>query len=277
MRSIALFFEAEHTRVGLSPDGIGVHRIRGRASRSDSFVVTPGTDDDWRVAVAALTDFLLQGTSDRRRLAPWPIFSRPGTLSVALSLRLLRFVTVPWSDDLLSPTRADDYLAGQFGAVFGPPPDTWLIAAEDLGLGQPRLACAVDRELIRALETVAGAAGAKLETVVPWPVAALNRFHHSLGDDGWLVLVEPGRLALVELVSGSARQINQQSWQEDWPGTLARSLRRATLRSGREAGLPVWAVDGSGLDSMAPDYVLSLPVSPCLGCDWPLVMAEMLS
>lgn len=224
------FSRAAALRIGLAPEGAALCRA-GQAVTVQERAAAPAFERDWRPALAALGDLLAEERPAGARL------------SVALSHSLTRFLGVPWSDELLDGRRAQGYLGAQFSAVFGDASEQWVFAAEDLPHGQPRLACAVDGELLEALRQMAQAQGARIGSVTPWLVAAFNRAREDMATDGWFAAIEPGRLALVEVRSGGARQVALQNWQGDSAAAIERGVSRSALRAGGATGLPVRVAD----------------------------------
>lgn len=225
------FSRAPAIRIGLAPEGVALCRPAGKAATVRERAAAPAFERDWRPALAGLGELLAE-----ERL--------PGArLSVALAHSLTRFLSVPWSDELMDGRGAQHYLRAQFGAVFGDVSEQWAFAAEDLPRRQPRLACAVDGELLDALRQMAQAQGARIDSVTPWLVTAFNCAREDMATDGWFAAIEPGRLALVEVRSGGARQVALQNWQGDGAAAVERSVSRAALRAGGATGLPVRVAD----------------------------------
>lgn len=226
-----LFSRAAVIRIGLAPEGAAVCRAAGQAVTVRERAAAPAFERDWRPALACLDELLAEGRS------------RGARLTVALSHSLTRFLGVPWSDELLDRRRAQGYLHSQFGAVFGDASEQWTFAAEDLPRGQPRLVCAVDGELLAALRQMAQAQGARIESIAPWLVSAFNRACEGMASDGWFAAVEPGRLALVEVRAGGARQVALQNWSGDSAAAIERGVSRASLRAGGVSGQPLRVAD----------------------------------
>jgi len=226
-----LFSSAPRIAIGLAPEGVAACRSVGKSLEVREHAAEPAFERDWRPALACLDELLAEGRS------------RGARLTVALSHSLTRFLGVPWSDELMDRRRAQHYLRAQFAAVFGEVSEQWTFAAEDAPRGQPRLACAVDDELLAALHRTAQAQGARIESIAPWLVTAFNRACEGMASDGWFAAIEPGRLALVEVRAGGARQIALQNWSGDCAPVLERSVSRTVLRTGSASGLPVLVAD----------------------------------
>ncbi len=243
-----MFTRAPRIAIGLAPEGAAARQTVGKAAELREHAAEPAFERDWRPALACLGELLSGGRYRGTRL------------TVALAHSLTRFLGVPWSDALMDRRGAQHYLRAQFAAVFGEVSERWTFAAEDAPRGRPRLACAVDGELLEALHRTAQAQGARIESIAPWLVTAFNRAREGMASDGWFAAIEPGRLALVEVRAGSARQIALQNWSGDCAPALERSVSRTVLRTGGASGLPVQVADltqGGGrtwLAAMAEEF-----------------------
>lgn len=231
-----MFSDRWEIAIALAPEGAAWRR---RAERAASVGAGGG---DWGAALTSLRELVPAGSAGGARC------------SVALSQRWVRFLCVPWSDDIMmGEGAAARYLGSQFEATFGEPAQAWLLCADDAGRHAPRLVCALRRDLMQALQGFAAEAGMALVSVLPWPIAALNRLRKSLPADGWFAAVEPELLGVFELRNGRVGQPLLQPWQVDWRAELARCVARQTLRSGDAAARPVVVADATAWPASAPD------------------------
>lgn len=247
---------SETVEVGLAPAALAVRRRAGRVVEYQP--PTPTTRGDWHAPLSALGSWLRSPEATRRRgrLA----------LSVALSLECVHFFRLPWSETLRDFGKAPILAAMQFSAQFtttggtahgvgGIAPEARDYWVEDAPPGAPRLACAVDRALLTALDELVRRTGVRIDSVAPWPVIALNRHARQLPADGWFAVIERTQVALVVLAGGAAREIAVAPWSNDarstgsgWHAALARLECRVRLRGGRAEGLPLALLDASNLN-----------------------------
>lgn len=263
------FSRQPHYVAVIAPDGVSIEPV-GRRGAMDTALqcrIAPESADGWR---GTLNLFALL-------LAEVP---RGGRLSAMLSSRLVRFLTVPWSDEMLSAAGERSYLHSQFEMVFGESAHEWSFTAEALGRHKPRLACAVPRELMNGLCEAAADRKVSVVSLSPWLVHAINRHRAEMDMEGWFAGVEPGQIALAELVGGAVQQVVCGPWQRDAGLEIRRMVRRAALRSGRLGKESIWVADiaRAGFED-GSDGVFSLPIERELPADgfWGCRLAGLLS
>jgi hypothetical protein len=146
--------------------------------------------DGWRPALEALPEIL---KAHRGRDA-----------ALVLADQFVRYALLPHNDAVKS---ADQWLAlarHRFGALHGAAAAAWDIKVTETAPLGPRLACAVDRELIEALATLLVTNQIRLISVQPFLVAAFNRIRQTVGNGScWIVVEEPGRLTLALIRRGA--------------------------------------------------------------------------
>lgn len=237
----------------IAPEGFLLRRSTGRGSEDQTVFVSvePEAAGDWRLAVKAF-----EGS-----MATLPKGAR---LSIILSNRLARFLTVPWSDQMLSPEGSMEFIKGQFDAVFGNAAAGWSYAAEDLGRHRSRVVGAADTDMVEALRDAVRSHHGHVTSIAPWIVHAIKRFGRELGPDGWFAAIEPGQVALAELGAGAVLKITQTPWRGECALEIRRAVRRAALRSGHGADLPIWVASPGSTDANlgAVNGLRLLPIAP---------------
>ena len=116
---------------------------------------------EWRAALDALPSALAD--------------FRGRDASVVLADQFVRYVLLPWNAALKN---ADQWLAlarHRLGAVHGAAAADWNVRLTETAPSGPRLACALDRELLAELAAKLVAADVRLVSVQPFLVAAFNR------------------------------------------------------------------------------------------------------
>lgn len=216
----------ESVRAALCPDRVGVVRmsrgwprmLEGRIADS----AAAGADDPpWAPALAALRESLAT------------IEGRDAKVTVVLSNHFVRYVLVPWNDALAGEAEELAHARHCFSRVYGEVAESWDVRLSS-GNGGPRVACAVDAELLAALEQAVSASGRRLSSVQPYLMAAFNCWRREFaGTLVWFVLAERGRLCLSALQHGQWSALmslqTDAGWAEGLPGLLARQRLLAGL------------------------------------------------
>jgi hypothetical protein len=203
----------------LRPDGLAlVRRRRGPVPALDlkhaEDFAAPGEGPPWAPAVAALKAFLARPEAG------------PGELWVVLSGHFARFLLVPWNADLATPDELQAYAGAAFENVYGEAAAAWEIRISPEKPGAPRIACAVDRELLAALDQAAAGSRQRLVSVQPYLMVCYNalagRMHH--GD--FLFLVSEGDRASLLAASRHQWRAVRSAPAPDHPAALASLAER---------------------------------------------------
>lgn len=155
--------------------------------------VEEGAGPGWRAPLAALQ-------------AAWADVSegpgRPSDVRVLLSNHFVRYVVVPWHDQLTGPAERQALAEHAFHAAYGNLAAAWQVQLAPTRHGDPALACAVDRELVTALGNLCEAGSHKLVALQPLLMAAFNQRRRQLDRHACLFVLEPGRLCCAWLRDG---------------------------------------------------------------------------
>ncbi len=170
----------------------------------------------WRAALDALPQVLARF---RNREA-----------NIVLADQFVRYALLPWSDTLKTHAQWLALARHRFCAIHGPLASDWEIRFAETAPAGPRLACAVDRELVDELAARFSGTGVQLVSVLPFLVAAFNQVRHRTGGSCWLVIEEQGRLTFALFLRGvwvairSRRCDNggDSRWRASLPEILAR-------------------------------------------------------
>jgi hypothetical protein len=209
----------DQLRIGLAPDRLvlAAYRrgIRPVLAGKDLIAVEPSRSlGDWRPAVEALPAALARFPGNRAQV------------TVVLSNHFARYALLPWIPALRTD---DEWLAlarERLAIVHGQSAEEWTVLASETAHHGPRVACAVDRALLEALEEKIGG-GATLVSVQPYLMAAYNRVRPAIeGESCWLVVAEPGRLTLALIQDGVWGAIRTRRADERWQAMLPDILER---------------------------------------------------
>jgi hypothetical protein len=201
---VSLLWRNKKLRIGLAPDRI---YITGAQS-----VELAANDGSWTAPVAALAAALA---------------GRKGDAAVVLADQFVRYALLAHNEALKTPEQWQALATHRFTALHGPRAAEWQVNVTETAPLGPRIACAVDRELISRLAEVFTAAGLHLASVQPFLVAAFNRIRKSVGNGScWIVVEEPGRLTLALLQRGMWLAIRSRRVEKGWRHVLPEILER---------------------------------------------------
>ena len=185
-----------------------------------------------------------------------PLAKKRVRVGVILANRLVRYAVVPFD---AAVSGADEELAlarFHFTRIHGERAKGWSLRLSPGLHGTARLASAVDPALIDAIRACfPREARPRLVSIQPSLMAAWNRWRGQLSrDNGWLVLLEPGRacLALAAKEGWRAAQSLPLADEDAWPDLLEREALRAGTAprlayvhgQTRAANAPGWRVVG---------------------------------
>jgi hypothetical protein len=169
-------------------------------------------------------------------------------VTLVLSSRFVRYVVVPWSDTLASREEELAFARHCFVRVYGDEARTWACKLSSARQRKPRLACAVERPLMDALNQRLGGLGRRYRSLQPHLMASFNRIRSHVRDQSaWLVVAEPGLLCLALLQDGSWQTVRTIAVESDWVSALPALLEREELLVDTEtecSTVLVYAPDG---------------------------------
>jgi hypothetical protein len=203
----------------LRPDGLTVVRRRGgplaaldlkHAAEVSAFADGPA----WIPVVAALKEFLARPEAG------------PGELWVVLSGHFARFLLVPWNRELSTPEELQAWAAAGFENVYGQAAAGWEIRVSPEKPGAPRIACAVDRDLLTALERAAAGSRQRLASVQPYLMACYNALAGRMRPGDFLFLVSEGDRASLLAAAGGEWRAVRSAPASDQPVALASVVER---------------------------------------------------
>lgn len=185
-----------------------------------------------RAGAAAVADALralLQGVALKR-----------AQVEVTLSSQLVRYALVPDADVLRNDAERQAAAAHALSQTYGELARGWQVAADRGGAFGNMLAAGLDPELRASIEAVLREAGAASVSVQPALARAVNASAREWKKaTGWLAVVEPRRIVLLALASGSVVALRSQRVR----ARLAEELE-VMLQQGRVLdGLPAEAAD----------------------------------
>jgi hypothetical protein len=207
-----------HLRISLCADRLvlagyarGLRRARPRGEVLPVQVLPNA--EEWRGAVDALPQALHA--------------YRGHDVSVVIADQFVRYVLLPWNAAFKSAEQWMALARHRLTAVHGAAAADWEIKLTETAPTGPRLACAADRELVRALTATLAAADARLVSAQPFLVTAFNRIRASIGHGScWVVIEEPGRLTLAFIQRGVWVAIRSRRSDSGWREMLPKLIER---------------------------------------------------
>ena len=148
-------------------------------------------------------------------------------VTVVLSNHFVRYALAPWSAALATPAEEQAYLRHHFAKIHGERAKAWLFRASAGRRGEPRLASAVDAELVAAIRGVFPKGGAaRLASVQPALMHVFNGARDALPHPGgaWLVIAEADRACVALHADGAFRAV--QNAKGEWRALLERERYR---------------------------------------------------
>ncbi|MGE5320340.1 MAG: hypothetical protein ACM3KD_09180 [Hyphomicrobiaceae bacterium] len=217
---------SQELRIALCPEQLtlltmtrrSIWRARLRRTVHDAYSVPCAPQAGapaWRGALQEL-ETALPGYAER---------GLPATL--ILSNRFVRYAIVPWRPELADADEELAFARHCFAKTYGDGGPQWELRVSQESGAHPRLACAVDTELLDALRAVFGRTRIPLRSIQPHLMAAFNAFRGTLRRrSAWFALLEPGNLCLVLLRQGHWQGLRSvrigDAWQAELPLILER-------------------------------------------------------
>ncbi len=206
-------------RIALAPDRLLVAtytgRLRPTLATAEAIAVTGSDVPPWRAAVDALPSALAPHASGRPQV------------TLVLSSHFARYALLPPDPALRAEDEWLAYARHRMENIHGHAVSEWELKIAETGRDGARLACGVDRALLDAVNARVAEAGATLVSVQPYLMTAFNRVRSRLGDRPcWLVVAEPGRLALALVRHGAWHSVRCRKCDENWRRRLPELLAR---------------------------------------------------
>ena len=182
-------------------------------------------------------------------------------VTVVLSNHFVRYVLVKHMEQVASPREEEALILHHFTRIYGDAAARWnLRISPAQHRDSPRVACAIDQELIDALEKLMQPKKHVLRSIQPYLMTAFNQYRKFLTQSAWLALVEDGVFCLARLEQGCWQTIKCIRVGDDWQHELTIQLEREELlllgktSSAEKSRTPVFV--------FAPEYPEPIDVAP---------------
>lgn len=209
----------DELRLALCPDRIiAVRRTQGLRSRvvdSRNVPARPSSAPNWRGAIAALQAYLCEAGRNRT------------SATVVLSNHFVRYTLLPWSENLASESEWDGFAAHRFASIYGAAASDSSIRISPAPSGAPRLASAIDPDLVQGVIESFRQSKITLQSIQPYLMAAFNRLCRLLPKEQvWLMLQEPGLVTLGFTENRKLRHVRLRRFDPAGGDSLATLLER---------------------------------------------------
>lgn len=123
-------------------------------------------------------------------------------VKLILSNHYVRYAILPWQSDIFSQQDWQSLAENHMRNLYGNVVDGWRVNVLMQGFGKPMVISAVDQFLLVKLENIAKQYSVTVDAVEPALISVLNHYRHKLKNTAWLLIAEPQRLLLAEIVKG---------------------------------------------------------------------------
>lgn len=185
-------------------------------------------------------------------LSRWLAEAKPNKADVVviLSNHFVRYSTLPWAPTVNNASEEQAYACIHFEKIYGDVAAQWAIKISGAAYGAPRLASAVDRDLINILPQFLGKAPLHLQSVQPYLMTVFNASRRRLyKQSGLLILVESGKAICAKF--GAEQLLNVTAWslQQNTADELSELLKREMLLNNfdDQTNITLHAVENSAL------------------------------
>ncbi len=223
----------DQLRIKMSPEMVAMVRL-GRGFHPEvvarsSFACTASSQDDmpWTKVLDSLDAGLITMEGEKIDAV------------VTLSNHFVRYVLVPWNEQINDPGEEQAFIRLCFTQTYGADAKHWALRVSPAGYGETQVASAIDQGLLQGIERVASAHGVRLVSLQPYFMSMFNQWRDELqGSTVWFVVAEPGRLCISQLQQGCWHTLRTMKVGEDWPEALQKLLEREYLisESAKERG-----------------------------------------
>lgn len=152
-----------------------------------------------------------------------------GELTIVLSNHFVRYLLVPWREEVGSPSEFAAFAQICCDQVYGD--DNLknvrhLLCSSREKAGSPRLTAVIEAPFLGALESVVAGSRLRLSSVQPYLAVAFNRLAGNLDQENFIfVVAEPNRSCLLAATRGRWSRV-QASAGDDQPSALADLIDR---------------------------------------------------
>ncbi|HYN53166.1 MAG TPA: hypothetical protein VES38_00485 [Methylotenera sp.] len=159
---------------------------------------------------------------------------RPNThLNIVLANNFVRYLALPPQQVPMNAAEKSAYATAAYREVYGIAANDWHIQLHDAPPHQTTIVAAVDKKLLSMLSQITQNKQIKLNGIQPYLMTVFNGLAEQLKKvNGYLAIVESGRLLLVQLKQGQCENLRTYVTTDDWQAELKRLMMRELLLNG---------------------------------------------
>jgi hypothetical protein len=147
--------------------------------------------------------------------------------TVVLSNHFVRYGIFHSSDKVIRHDEEMLLVQHQFSRTYGGPATHWHYCLSPIErLDKPRIASAVDGELLLAMRTQFQQHRLKLHSIQPYLMTIYNQYRYRIRHTAWLALVEDGIICLARRQLGNWQSIKNHRIDTNWRSELAILMHR---------------------------------------------------
>lgn len=152
-------------------------------------------------------------------------------VKVVIANAFVRYQLLPWSDVHLSADEEQRLAKMRFEKVYGEDKQDWEVRFASAHYGSPRLACAMQREMLSQLREAVRESKSHLRTVAPHLITALNFWRKRLTDQQlYFAMADSEKLCMTEIINGHLNNITWSQLNEPLTeAAMSESIKRIQL------------------------------------------------
>ena len=214
---------SDRVAIALAPDRVAGVRVRRgfeqKIVAKQLVSCVPGASRHaWEGAVNVLPELLNE------------IGSESAAATLILSNSFVRYAVVPWSENLSTPKDEMAFARHCLSAIYGDAVNDWELRLSPGGVGEPRIASAVDRSLLQSVRGAVAKSRLRVRSIQPFLMAAFNRWQRDLDSDNCLFLVvESGQYACAAIRNAQWHALHSGTVNGDLAAELPHVLNRESL------------------------------------------------
>lgn len=235
----------DRLNVRLSPTQVAIVKTkRGLWPRSTKPVIllfeTNKNQASWESALAVLENWLQQQKAGR------------AMLDITLSDHWVRYLLIPWTDDVQNAVELEALTEIQFESLYGNQVHDWIIKITPSDFGQPVIASAFAKNLNRAIETLCRSHKLNLVSIKPSFLSKFNQWRLYLPKSALLVDVESSQCVLATFKNDHWNSLRSVKLNDMSVAALLQAIERELVVQGMDDQAKVYLHSGISISDDLP-------------------------
>lgn len=200
-------------------------------------------------------------------------------IRVIISNHYVRYAVLPWQTGIYSQQDWQSLAENHLRSVYGNVVDGWKISVAMQGYGKPLLISAIDHTLLARLQDMASQYHWTIDVIEPALFSVVNHYRHKIKKEAWLMMVEPQRSVLAEIINDVIVQFTVAFPPESQEKTASVNLVKRALKSQHKTDSVLIAIFGESqlLVDFNMENITLAPLSANKNTENTLTMGLMLS